>query len=58
MILPPGKANIGWGYYLGDDTYPEVKTVPMCECGASITMGKDDASIFHSDYCLLKVCLS
>lgn len=53
MKLPPGRrvedlytyaGDWGWGW----DT-EAVK--PKCECGSSVTLGKEDHPQFHSDYC-------
>lgn len=37
-----------YGYWV-----PEVTEAPKddCHCGTRITMGKDDAPMFHSDFC-------
>lgn len=39
------------GYYDYGGRLPLQDLPPKCECGASVTMGKDDMEIFHSSWC-------
>ena len=52
------NSSNGWNYHTQAEydwlqgTLPETKEEPIkCECGSSITLGKDDSWELHSDYC-------
>lgn len=45
------SSSFGWIPISWDNDKPE----PKCTCGVTITMGKDDSIVYHSDYCDLKV---
>lgn len=66
--LPKGKqSDLGdmysasmWGYSddygTNENEDPEYKTTDLtkkCTCGVTITMGKEDDPMFHSEYCNL-----
>jgi hypothetical protein len=40
--------NGGWYMPWMPDTHPK------CECGVSVTLGKEDQPMFHSPYCPVK----
>lgn len=45
----------GWDAYVGDGYHEEVsqqfKSELKCECGTTITMGKEDSPELHQHYC-------
>ena len=50
------KLNMSTGYYdiwnpSMDNDLELPKPAPKCQCGTSITMGKDDAPEYHSTWC-------
>lgn len=51
--------NLPWGRdaYVGDGYHDEapmtVKSELKCECGTTITMGKEDSPELHQDYCVI-----
>ena len=49
------NADADWGIFgtfpLEEEGSPVILTT--CECGSSVTMGKDDHWTYHSDYCPL-----
>lgn len=62
--LPKGITNgwddsSFWGYTSSENKteseYKETDLTNKCECGVTVTMGKDDSPEYHSDWCNVKI---
>jgi hypothetical protein len=53
QALTPGYNYID-GYWVQASTPIEKKDSPKCQCGTSITLGRDDHPMHHSSWCPVK----